>query len=45
MKAAAGGGGLRAPDLQMLAGIRPERLLNPYVWPRFLERLAQARAD
>ena len=30
---------------QMLAGVRPERLLNPYVWPRFLERLAQARAD
>ena len=43
MKAAAGGGGLRAPDLQMLAGVRPERLLNPYVWPRFLERLARAR--
>lgn len=28
---------------QMLAGIRPERLLNPDVWPRFLERLAQAQ--
>lgn len=26
---------------EMLAGRRPSRLLNPEVWPRFLERLAQ----
>lgn len=28
----------------MLAGERPPQLLNPEVWPRFLERLAQAAA-
>ena len=27
--------------IEMLAGRRPSRLLNPEVWPRFLERLAQ----
>jgi len=27
--------------IDMLAGRRPARLLNPEVWPRFLERLAQ----
>ncbi|MEN5064421.1 hydroxyacid dehydrogenase [Achromobacter aegrifaciens] len=27
--------------IDMLAGRRPPRLLNPEVWPRFLERLAQ----
>lgn len=27
--------------MDMLAGRRPARLLNPEVWPRFLERLAQ----
>ncbi|WP_459615519.1 hydroxyacid dehydrogenase [Bordetella sp. 2513F-2] len=27
----------------MLAGERPPRLLNPEVWPRFLERLARAQ--
>jgi len=30
---------------EMLAGRRPPRLLNPAVWPRFLERLAQRRVD
>ena len=29
---------------QMLAGVRPERLLNPYVWPRFLNGW-RARTD
>ncbi|MGB3436715.1 hydroxyacid dehydrogenase [Achromobacter sp.] len=27
--------------MEMLAGRRPSRLLNPEVWPRFLERLGQ----
>lgn len=31
--------------LQALGGQRPERLLNPEVWPRFMQRLRQAFPD
>ncbi|MBO9329126.1 3-phosphoglycerate dehydrogenase [Achromobacter sp. HZ01] len=36
--------GSAAQIAAMLAGRRPARLLNPEVWPRFLERLAQRHA-